>query len=67
MLSRKLHRRGRAPVLGLALALPLCMGGCPEFRNEIVDAFETATRGLFDASLGLYFEQLRTDDVSSGT
>jgi hypothetical protein len=51
-------------MLGLVLTLPLCMGGCPEFRNESVDAIETASRGLIDAALNLYFEQLRTDRTS---
>ena len=64
MKSRRLRRRGWASVMGVSLALPLCMGGCPQFRNEIVDAFETAARGLVDASVTLYFDQLRTDDAN---
>ena len=32
------------PLLGLCLLLPLLMGGCPEFRNDVVGVFETATR-----------------------
>ncbi len=34
----------RQPLLGLCLLLPLLMGGCPEFRNDIVSVMETATR-----------------------
>ena len=53
----------RLAVAGVFLALPLLMGGCPEFRNEIVNAFETAARGVVDAALDLAFDQFRTDDV----
>lgn len=31
-------------VLGLCLLLPLLMGGCPEFRDDVTSVFETATR-----------------------
>lgn len=55
---------GRRAALALCLLLPALMGGCPEFRNESVNAIETATRGLFNAALDLYFDQFRTDDVS---
>ena len=34
----------RRPLLGLSLLLPLLMGGCPEFRDDIVGVYETATR-----------------------
>ncbi len=30
--------------LGLFFLLPLLMGGCPEFRDELVSVIETATR-----------------------
>jgi len=33
------------PLLGLCFLLPFLMGGCPEFRNDVVGVFETATRG----------------------
>ncbi len=36
--------RARRPLLGLCFLLPLLMGGCPEFRNDIVGVVETATR-----------------------
>ena len=32
------------PLFGLALLLPLLMGGCPEYRNNVVGVFETAAR-----------------------
>ena len=32
------------PLLGLFALLPLLMGGCPEFRNDVVGVFETAMR-----------------------
>ena len=34
----------RRSVIGLCLMLPLLMGGCPEFRDDVVGVFETATR-----------------------
>ncbi len=36
---KSMPRRG---VLGVCLLLPFLMGGCPEFREEIVTVFETA-------------------------
>ena len=35
---------GRWRLLGLCLLLPLLMGGCPEFRDDVVGVYETATR-----------------------
>ena len=35
---------GYRAVLGLFFLLPLLMGGCPEFRDELVSVIETATR-----------------------
>ncbi len=35
----------RRCVLGVSLLLPFLMGGCPEFRDDLVGVFETATRG----------------------
>lgn len=49
---------------GLFLLLPGVMGGCPEFRNESIDALETATRGVLDAALDLFFDQFRSDEIS---
>ena len=34
----------RRALLGLILLIPLLMGGCPEFRNDVVGVMETATR-----------------------
>ncbi len=51
-------------VLAVIMLLPLNMGGCPEFRNESIDALETASRGVIDAAVTLYFDQLRTDEVN---
>lgn len=31
---------------GLCLLLPFLMGGCPEFRNEVVNAVDTAVQGV---------------------
>ena len=31
-------------LLGLALLLPFLMGGCPEYRNDLVGVFETVAR-----------------------
>ncbi len=36
----------RSPLLGLCLLLPFLMGGCPEFRDDVVGVFETATRSV---------------------
>ncbi len=51
-------------VLAILMALPLSLGGCPEFRNESVNAVETASRGVIDAAVTLFFDQLRTDQVN---
>lgn len=34
----------RRLLLGLCCLVPLLMGGCPEFRNDVVGVLETATR-----------------------
>ena len=39
------------------------MGGCPEFRNESLDAVETASRGVLDAALDLFFDTFRSDEI----
>ena len=36
--------KARGPLLGLCFLLPFLMGGCPEFRNDVVGVIETATR-----------------------
>ena len=33
----------RRSLVGLCLLLPLLMGGCPEFRDDVVSVFQTAT------------------------
>ena len=38
------HRSPRLrPLLALCLMVPFLIGGCPEFRDDIVSVFETAT------------------------
>ncbi len=62
--KRKQRIRGKSISLFFVLmALPFCMGGCPEFRNESVNAFETASRGIIDAAVDLFFDQFRTDNA----
>ena len=34
----------RGALLGLCGLVPFMMGGCPEFRDDVVAIFETATR-----------------------
>ena len=41
----------------------MMMGGCPEFQNESVTAIETATRGVLNAGIDLFFDQYRTDEA----
>ncbi len=49
-------------VVTVVLLLPLQMGGCADFRNEVVNAFEIAARGVVDAGLDLLFDQARPDE-----
>jgi hypothetical protein len=52
----------RGPTILLLLSMvPLTMGGCQDFRNDVVDAFETATRGLLDAALNAAFDSVRSE------
>ena len=44
----------------LLFATPLLMGGCPEFQNQTVDAFETAFRSVIDSAVTLFFDQFRS-------
>ena len=62
IVPRKPQRRP-LPLAAIAFIclLPFLMGGCPEFRNDAVDVFETAARGLLDAALDAYFDQFRSD------
>jgi hypothetical protein len=39
------------------------MGGCPEFQNASTTAVETASRGVLDAALDMFFDQFRTDQA----
>jgi len=41
---------------------PLLMGGCPELRNRVVDEIENASRGIVDAALDIFFDQLRSNE-----
>ncbi len=56
-------RRGRVARLALYLLLPALMGGCPEVRNQSVDAIETATRGVLNAAFDMFFDQFRSDEA----
>lgn len=47
-------------VFSLFFATPLLMGGCPEFQNQTVEAFETAFRSVVDSALTLFFDQFRS-------
>jgi hypothetical protein len=40
------RRRVRLLAAALCLILPLVAGGCPDFRNGVVDAVDVATRSL---------------------
>lgn len=47
-------------VLGaMCLFLPMILGGCPDFQDEVVNAVDTAVSGLLNAALDLYFDQFR--------
>lgn len=48
-------------ILLLFVATPLLMGGCPEFRDEIVSAFDTATQSLITDTITLFFDQYRSN------
>lgn len=55
---------GRRLLIPAVLALaPLLAGGCPEFRDDAVDIFETAARSLLDAALDNWFDQFRSDST----
>lgn len=45
---RRTHRQAfnRVVLLALTLLLPATVAGCPEFRNQVVDAAETAALGI---------------------
>ncbi len=60
----KLGSMRKTAVASLCLLLPTLMGGCPEFRNDSVNAIETAARGIFDAAFDQLFEQLVGNEVS---
>ncbi len=61
--DRRPYRRASGPlaIAILSLLLPCLMGGCPEFQDESVAALETATRGVVDAAVNLFFDQYRSD------
>lgn len=52
-------------VWGLCLTVPLLMGGCPEFRDESINAIESATEGIVLAALDLFFDQFRSNTGTS--
>lgn len=54
------RRRALSILLLAGLAMPT--GGCTQFRNDLVTALETATRGLADAVLTSYFDLLREEN-----
>jgi len=57
-----LRKNPRLPaVILLFVAAPLLMGGCPEFQNQAVDAFETAIRTVVDSAVSLFFDQFRSN------
>lgn len=59
--SQLLPRRGDWwALMGVGLLLPLVLGGCPEFQDEVVNAVDTAVSGLVNAALNLYFDQFRS-------
>lgn len=43
-LKTSANSAARRGVLGVCLALPFVMGGCPEFRDDLAGVFEAATR-----------------------
>ena len=45
----------------LCLLLPMILGGCPDFQDEVVNAVDTAVSGLLNAALNLYFDQFRSN------
>lgn len=58
------RRRGnRWAAALLCILTPAAMGGCPEFRNESINAIETASRGVTKAARTLLFDQYRSDDA----
>ena len=44
------RRLGGLFVVGLAALTPFLMGGCPDYRNAVVDTFEEATRSYLSGS-----------------
>jgi hypothetical protein len=55
------QRPGRIAAICLLTVVPLLMGGCPEFQDAVVSAYESATRGIVDAAVTLYFDQFRSN------
>ena len=66
-MKRKRTKRGLPghplPLLLICLLTPLMMGGCETLRDRVVDEIENATRGVFDAALDLFFDQLRSNEA----
>lgn len=57
------RNRRRVPrflaVLLLAASTPFTMGGCPEFQDEVVSAFESASQSIMAAAVTLFFDRYR--------
>ncbi len=60
----RLRIPARLALLAFCGLLPAVMGGCPDFRNESVTAVETASRGVLNAAVDLFFDQFRTDEFN---
>jgi len=52
----------RFAMIAIMLLMPTMMGGCPNVRNEVADAFEQAIRGIIDVGLDGYFDQFRSNN-----
>ena len=51
-------------LVAFGLLLPLVLGGCPEFRNDVVNSIDTATRGIVNAALDLLFIQFQNTSIN---
>lgn len=57
------HSQNRAAKRALLILVPIFMGGCPEVRNEAVDAFETATLQVLDSAVAQVFDVFRDSNT----
>ena len=59
---------GRIALGALCLLLPCLLGGCPDFRNDVVGAFETATRSIiFDQADAASVTETAGDSILDAT